>query len=169
MGVWTVGRVEEEVTRLNIAHQREARNIAGWIWEEIFSFSKADDHQLGEIQTRKLNEIFIRLQSGEPIQYIAGHAWFYGLKFKVTSDVLIPRPETEELVEWVYNDFKNAAAPIRILDIGTGSGCIAVTLKYLLKEKANVVGMDISKKALDVAHFNANAHQCEVEWKEIDF
>jgi release factor glutamine methyltransferase len=102
---------------------------------EITSFSKAKikafrEEEIKPGQTKKLSDILIRLKTGEPIQYILGHTEFYGLTFKVNPSVLIPRPETEELVEWVIASVGSGMLAVgSILDIGTGSGCIAISLK----------------------------------------
>lgn len=97
-----------------------------------------------------------RLQNKEPIQYILGKTTFFDLGFKVTPEVLIPRPETEELVLWVINDIKKqpTAKKIQILDIGTGSGCIAISLAKNL-QNADVSALDISENALLIAKENA--------------
>lgn len=98
-----------------------------------------------------------RLLQSEPIQYIIGKAWFDGLELQVTPDVLIPRPETEELVEWVLE--VNRGKPFaKIVDIGTGSGCIALALSKKLPQ-ASLTGVDISPKALEVARGNAERLQ----------
>lgn len=108
----------------------------------------------------KMNNILLGLVKGTPIQYIIGHTDFYGLKFKVNPSVLIPRPETEELVAWVLESRQSPAASSQvgqianILDIGTGSGCIAIALKKHLP-KANVSAVDISTAALATAKENA--------------
>lgn len=83
-------------------------------------------NNLSSSELSKIKDIIGRLKKSEPIQYVLGKTEFYGLNFKVSPDVLIPRPETEELVEWILSE--KAAGPVSILDIGTGSGCIAVTL-----------------------------------------
>ncbi len=101
---------------------------------------------------RKAEDIAFRLKSGEPIQYILGKTEFYGMPFMVTPDVLIPRPETEELVEWILAG--NRQPGFSVLDIGTGSGCIAVTLAKKI-HGANVYAWDISERALKVASENA--------------
>lgn len=101
---------------------------------------------------RKAEDIAFRLKSGEPIQYILGKTEFYGMPFMVTPDVLIPRPETEELVEWILAG--NRQPGFSVLDIGTGSGCIAVTLAKKT-HGANVYAWDISERALKVASENA--------------
>lgn len=104
-----------------------------------------------------------RLQSYEPIQYILGETYFYGLRFKVDQSVLIPRPETEELVDWIINDQNNYS--IRILDIGTGSGCIPITLATHLP-KATVHTLDISNEALNLAKDNAKSNAATVNFIE---
>ena len=107
-----------------------------------------------------------RLKTQEPIQYILGETEFYGLPFKVSKDTLIPRPETEELVEWIINDCKNKGY-ISILEIGTGSGCIPVALAKNLPNAA-VSSIDISKNALTVAKENAFLNNVSVNFIEQD-
>jgi release factor glutamine methyltransferase len=96
------------------------------------------------------------LKGGKPIQYVLGETFFYGLKFFVNQDVLIPRPETEELVQWILDEYpqSQASQEISILDVGTGSGCIAVSLQKKIS-LADVSAMDVSKSALEVASKNA--------------
>jgi release factor glutamine methyltransferase len=166
MDVWTIKGIEDRLREEKLAEGREVSNLGGWIWEEVFSFPK-NSHQ--RIDESFLNQILERIRNGEPIQYIAGHAWFYGMKFKVSPAVLIPRPETEELVEWIYEDWKNSSKPLRILDIGTGSGCIAITLKSLLQDQAEIVAIDISEEALQIAKANEIALHQEVEFIQHDF
>lgn len=103
----------------------------------------------------KLQDIVERLSVGEPIQHILGEAYFYGFPFRVSPDVLIPRPETEELVEWILSTYTLPDQPLRILDIGTGSGCIAITLAKKLPQ-SKVWAMDISPEALQMAQTNAD-------------
>ena len=112
----------------------------------------------------KFQTVIDRLKHYEPIQYILGDTEFYGLVFKVTPAVLIPRPETEELVDWVVNDFKGKQE-ISILDIGTGSGCIAIALAKNLP-KAKIYALDISKEAIAVAKKNAIDNKVDVEFIE---
>jgi release factor glutamine methyltransferase len=102
-------------------------------------------NHLSGSELRKAEDITFRLKSGEPIQYILGKTEFYGMPFMVTPDVLIPRPETEELVEWILAG--NRQPGFSVLDIGTGSGCIAVTLAKKT-HGANVYAWDISERAL---------------------
>ncbi|MBL0342065.1 MAG: peptide chain release factor N(5)-glutamine methyltransferase [Bacteroidetes bacterium] len=95
-----------------------------------------------------------RLAQGEPVQYVTGMQWFYGNKFIVNENVLIPRPETEELVAWLLDEYKGYKKRLKIMDIGTGTGCIPITLK-INKPAAYVTATDISQKALAIAQENA--------------
>lgn len=115
----------------------------------------------------KFDNAVIRLKKHEPIQYIIGVTEFYGLPFKVTESTLIPRPETEELVQWIIDSAKSKSETLSILDIGTGTGCIAVTLAENIAS-ARVYGIDVSKKALTVAKTNAKLNKVVVEFFEVD-
>ena len=97
-----------------------------------------------------------------PIQYIIGKTHFYGLEFKLNPHVLIPRPETQELVDWILNDVEQNS-PLQILDIGTGSGCIAVSLAKNLP-RASVTALDVSQKALDIARENAEINKVKIDF-----
>lgn len=110
-------------------------------------------------EQKQLDDILIRLQKQEPIQYIIGMEEFYGLTFEVNGDVLIPRPETGELIDWIVKEHKHAQA--KILDIGTGSGCIAISLAKNL-EAAEVVSWDVSEEALQVAARNCRRNDVRV-------
>lgn len=140
---------------------------------EIINLSKAQikafpEKELPPTETEKLNNILRRLQTGEPIQYILGHTEFYGLPFKVDPSVLIPRPETEELVEWILTSISGSQlATGNILDIGTGSGCIAISLKANLPA-AQISAIDISIKALDIAKQNADLNNVKINFIESD-
>lgn len=169
MGSWSVNEVAKKLEQSGIASGREAQSLSRWIWEDVFGFPPSSKEELAAELESKMHSTFKRLAEGEPVQYIAGHAWFYGMKFKVTGDVLIPRPETEELVEWVYTDFKHETRPLRILDIGTGSGCIAITLKKILRHRVSVFAVDISSAALEVARANAQQLNMDVEFFHRDF
>ncbi|RXM48955.1 peptide chain release factor N(5)-glutamine methyltransferase [Flavobacterium sp. YO12] len=109
------------------------------------------------------NSILEELKKEVPIQYLLGKTHFYGLEFEVNEHVLIPRPETEELVEWVINENKaiDKKKKIKILDIGTGSGCIAISLAKNLSN-AEVYAIDVSKKALETAKRNAISNKVEI-------
>jgi len=106
-----------------------------------------------------------RLKSSEPIQYIIGQAYFLNREFRVSPSTLIPRPETEDLVRWVVEDFKNEK--IRVLDIGTGSGCIAISLSKMILD-AEVVAIDVSEDALQIAKQNAEKLNAEIVFKHKD-
>lgn len=128
------------------------------------------DKQLSETQKKKLFEITERLKQAEPLQYILGETDFYGLIFKVNKHVLIPRPETEELVERILADINQLQATnkqIQILDIGTGSGCIAISLAKNIT-KGTVHAIDISEKALETATANALLNTATVSFKKLD-
>ena len=103
-----------------------------------------------------------KLKKLEPIQYVIGKTEFFGMKFFVNSDVLIPRPETEELIEWILS-YSDKSRNIRILDIGTGSGCIAVALKKFLPN-SQVTALDISEDAIKIAKDNAQQNEVEIEF-----
>ncbi|KAA3624165.1 MAG: peptide chain release factor N(5)-glutamine methyltransferase [Flavobacterium sp.] len=105
-----------------------------------------------------------RLQLNEPIQYIIGSTEFYGLPLVVSPDTLIPRPETEELVRWILEYDRKK---VKILDVGTGSGCIAIALARMMPE-AEVTAMDISDKALEIARKNADLNQVKVSFLQTD-
>ena len=128
------------------------------------------DKQLSDSQKEKLYQITERLKQAEPIQYILEKSDFYGLEFKVNKNVLIPRPETEELVERIVKYVKSNKADadkLNILDIGTGSGCIAITLASELPQ-AKVTAVDISEEALHVAQTNAQSNQVNITFKKVD-
>lgn len=149
----------------------EARAIARILIEELFGLSYTDmvcgaTDQLSADDTLRLDTVVRRIEQGEPLQHVLGYADFCGNRFSVNGSVLIPRPETEWLVdegERLINGASNAApsAPKRILDIGTGSGCIAISLKLRLGE-AYVEAWDISEEALRTAESNAKALKAEV-------
>lgn len=107
------------------------------------------------------------LKEEQPIQYILGETEFYGLPFKVNQYTLIPRPETEELVDWIISKLKNQYSEIRVLDVGTGSGCIAISLAKNLSN-AKVYALDVSKEAINMAKNNAQSNDVDVEFIEAD-
>ena len=138
---------------------------------EITQLSKAQlkafpERELPAEQVQKLKDILQQLQTGKPLQYILGHTEFYGLPFMVNSSVLIPRPETEELVQWVLSE-TGSRNPICILDIGKGSGCIPVTIKKHLP-RAQVSAIDISTDDLATAKSNAELNKVDVEFIKTD-
>lgn len=125
-----------------------------------------NDISISKEKFKHLYNTLSRLKSQEPIQYILGETEFFGLPFKVTKDTLIPRPETEELVEWILNDYyKNDE--ISILEIGTGTGCIPITLAKKLPN-ASVTSIDISTKAIAIAKENSTINNVAINFIEQD-
>jgi release factor glutamine methyltransferase len=149
----------------------EATAISIVLLEDLLTVSRPDVlsgiRMVTETEYSLITGSIVRLAKGEPLQYITGKAWFYGEQFMVTPDVLIPRPETEELVELILRSDLCGKAGLTILDIGTGSGCIPVTVKKKLPGAA-VAGMDISERALAVAEQNAMLHLADVSWIHMD-
>ena len=150
--------------------ETEASALARWILEEEFGFSTLElyagkDTDFPMEKRNRLNDILVRLARFEPIQYIIGKTEFCGLTLKVSSDVLIPRPETAELVDWIVSDCPQSG--LRVLDIGTGSGCIAITLAERMVE-AEVSAWDISERALAVARENALHNNVRITFSCMD-
>ncbi len=145
----------------------EAKSIAKIVFEDELALSSFESRlTFPIIHLNRLNEITERLLRHEPVQYILGKADFYGLKLKVTPNVLIPRQETEELVYLIIQTMSRSFSGT-ILDVGTGSGCIAIALKKKLP-KANVIAIDISESALDVAKENAEKNSVAIDFRCID-
>ncbi|PSR55397.1 peptide chain release factor N(5)-glutamine methyltransferase [Adhaeribacter arboris] len=157
---------------LNLIYDLSEANSIAWLLVE---------HELGwnrtQISLRKQEPIspeiwqkftpyLQRLQNHEPLQYITGYAHFYDLELRVTPDVLIPRPETEELVQLTIQENKSLP-DLQILDVGTGSGCIAIALSKNLPQ-ATVYGLDVSEPALAVARGNAEQYQLPIHWLQHD-
>ena len=148
----------------------EALSLAKMLLTEAFGFSTLElyggkDKEISGNRLRDLHEMLSRLKKNEPIQYIIGTESFCGLTFEVNPNVLIPRPETQELVRWIESDWKSV--PCRILDIGTGSGCISISLAKFL-EGAKVESWDISEGALQVARRNCVRNEVEVLLRQQD-
>ncbi|MGR7814639.1 peptide chain release factor N(5)-glutamine methyltransferase [Lacinutrix undariae] len=125
-------------------------------------------YEITETEAKPLFLALERLKNSEPIQYIVGETEFYGLPFLVNPYTLIPRPETEELVEWIIDSVKNrgdVSSEIKILDIGTGTGCIAISLAKQLPN-AKVYALDVSAEALKMAKKNANLNTVDVTFFE---
>jgi release factor glutamine methyltransferase len=123
--------------------------------------------KISETHAQLIKRFVNELKNFKPLQYVVGKTEFFGLPFKVNEYTLIPRPETEELVEWIIDDYNAKVFPVTILDIGTGSGCIPVSLRKHLA-LARVDGCDISPDALKVAAENAQINQLDVNFFEID-
>ncbi len=153
------------------------------IFKHVMQYSKTNiviNHNTvlpGEKQ-QAISQIIEQLLTCKPIQYITGQTVFLGLPFLVSPDVLIPRPETEELVDWIVTDYSNTDRPIQtrnttneaeiqILDIATGSGCIAIALQHFIK-KAQVSAFDISENILKIAKKNSHLNNAKVNFFQTD-
>lgn len=137
----------------------EAESFFYLILEDLKSLKRIDialhtETEFSDSEVVQWNEILEKLKQYIPVQYILGKAHFYGLEFEVNENVLIPRPETEELVDWVLSDAKQKKENLKILDIGTGSGCIAISLAKNLSI-SKISAIDVSEKALAIAQKNA--------------
>jgi release factor glutamine methyltransferase len=152
---------------IKLYEENEARSIAFQILNH-FDISRTNiltDKTIVFTETDKLNSIIEKINQAEPLQYILGETEFYGRKFSVNKNVLIPRPETEELVDIIINENKNK--DLKILDIGTGSGCIPITLSLEIPG-SKVYSMDISKDALTTAKENALSLNTTVDFIHFD-
>src|SRR3954463_16758567 len=153
------GRQQLLFQLFHIYEEREARNIADMVMEHLTEWRKIDrvvnkEVPLSAVQEQKLQQYITELLDHKPVQYVLQEAWFAGMKLYVNEQVLIPRPETEELVSWLISDLRLPIPDLKIIDIGTGSGCIPVVLKKQVGE-ATVYACDISERALEVARKNA--------------
>lgn len=144
----------------------EASALAFMLIEETTQLSKAQilTSDCDGTDADSLLSMAQTIASGTPIQQVLGYAYFCGMKLKVTPSVLIPRPETEELVRWVVDE---SPAPRSILDIGTGSGCIAIALAKALPQ-TRLTAIDISDEALAVARENAKMHDADIDFIQAD-
>lgn len=145
----------------------EAENLVNWLLEHHLGLRRVDMmHFLEEDNLPQALKVdFEKLKSGMPIQYILGHGPFYGREFLVTAETLIPRNETEELVHLIIKE--NPQPNLKILDIGTGTGCIPISLALEMKS-SEVFAIDISEKALEVAFENAETLQAKVNFSTCD-
>jgi release factor glutamine methyltransferase len=160
--------------RLEASYDRqEAQSLAFLMIEHLYGLSRAQILSGKTIDTDKnerLENNLVRLLRFEPLQYILGETSFYGLTFQVSPAVLIPRPETEEVVERIIlenNHTPDTSVPLSILDIGTGSGCIAISLKKHLPE-ATVHALDVSEDALRIAKANADRNRTTIHFMHYD-
>ncbi len=146
--------------------RREANTIASYIFEDLLSVKNAQTSKtsLSSLDKEVLDIASKRLLNNDPWQYVVGHADFYGLKFKVNTSTLIPRPETEELVDLIIKKHKSKTG-LKLLDIGTGSGCIAISLSKHLS-KALVTAIDIDERAIMTAQENALLNKVEVVFSQ---
>lgn len=172
----------------SVYDERESANITDWVFESIADIKRLDrisnrQQAISNEASEQLNIVLQQLLEHKPVQYVLGEAWFYKMKLKVNGHVLIPRPETEELVEWVVEEIRNKELEIRnkevsqltnhnspttILDIGTGSGCIAIALKKELPN-AEIFALDVSNDALQIAKQNAADLNTKLDFIQFDF
>jgi len=150
----------------------EASNITAMCFEKVMSITKSDviknpEFNLSESHHQILETYLSELLLNKPVQYVLGEAWFNTLKFKVDESVLIPRPETEELVNEVLQFIKTTHLQ-KVIDIGTGSGCIPITIKKELPETL-VTAIDVDEKAIAIATENALTHQTSIDFIQSDF
>lgn len=152
--------------------ESELQNITNWIFEKQLKLTSSQtilnpSFRVNQSDLIILEQMCYKLKAHKPIQYVLGEAEFYHLKFKVNQNVLIPRPETEELVDMVIKKFKTSTQTLNILDIGTGSGCIPISIKKNISA-ANVYGLDVSIAALEIAGHNAVANKVDVNLFKAD-
>ena len=153
-----------------VAEPQEVQAMIRVICEDIFNYDQVDvalrqESELPDFAQERITDAIARLRRHEPLQHIVGTARFHGHKFKVTPAVLIPRPETEQLVDLIIDE--NPGSDLRVLDMGTGSGCIAISLARALKF-AQVDALDVSRDALAVARENAESLKVKVRFFESD-
>ncbi len=152
----------------------EADEITDWVFEALADVSRSvllmhPDKKLDSPVRSKLEQALKKLLAHQPVQQVLGFTWFYKMKFNVNQSVLIPRPETEELVDLAIRTIPKKYAPnLQVLDIGSGSGCIPISIKKNLPQ-SNITSIDISEDALSVARDNANFHKVKVDFKQVDF
>ncbi len=172
----TIGEAHKHLSLVlqAIYDPREARNIANLVTEHITGFRSSERviHQqknLGVNEEELFQQTTIELLTHKPVQYVLHEVHWYKMKLYVDERVLIPRPETEELVNWIIEDAKQAAGDARgtMLDVGTGSGCIAIALKKSLPQ-IKMYATDISAEAINVAKQNAVKEKAEVEFIEMN-
>lgn len=147
--------------------QREAEQLMRVLLEDLLGVDlkrllMEPEMRIDELQHALLRKAVQRLLDGEPVQYVTGKAWFDGLLFQVNPSVLIPRPETEELV-WKIAETLSPDKPLRLWDVGTGSGCIAVALAKRFP-MAEVTAFDVSEEALATARFNAEQNAVKIDF-----
>jgi release factor glutamine methyltransferase len=159
-------------TLKQIYSEGEASKMTEMIFEYTAQINKQQiiikvEEELDETIEKQLQEALEKLLQHYPVQYIIGETWFYNLKFIVNKTVLIPRPETEELVFEAIQFLKNNDSK-KVIDIGTGSGCIPISIKKNI-ETANIISLDISEAALDIAKKNAILNNVSIDFRQINF
>lgn len=156
-----------EVILNQLYDAKEAANIQKIFWTDIFNYKGGINRTLHTQEIAVFNEAIEKLAKNFPIQYVTGVAYFYDLKLFVDENVLIPRPETEELVHLFLNETR-FEKKLKVLDVGTGSGCIPIIIKNK-RSDYTCVAIDISKAALAVAQNNAERHELKIDFRVCDF
>ena len=166
----------------HIYDDREAANIADLVMEHVTEWKKIDriinkQVVLSATQQELIKKYTSALLTHKPVQYVLNEAWFCGMKLFVNENVLIPRPETEELVDWVVRDLNNTQqgsslttyhSQLAIMDVGTGSGCIPIALKKKLPG-AQVYACDVSETALEISKKNAVEQKTDIDFLQMNF
>ena len=182
----TIQNATKQLTRqLQVIYdEREAGNIARWVMENLTGLAKSErvihkEENLSLLQEQDLEKMTGRLLNHEPVQYVLNEAWFYGCKLYVDQNVLIPRPETEELVGWLLQSVQSSEFRVqsqlpnkrnfKILDVGTGSGCIPIAIRKNLSMQFEVWACDIKDQVLTVARKNADDHHALIDFVAMDF
>ena len=175
-GPWPSTNTDAVVTawlmsRLSDVEGEERSGMARWLLEHVSGQGKGErmvaDMRWHESQLDRLAVMADRLNEGEPIQHVLGEGWFDGLRLEVSPSVLIPRPETEELVAAMADKVAGLEGPVRVADWCTGSGCMALAMKRR-QPQAEVVGYEWSMDALEVARSNARSTGMDVHWIHAD-
>ncbi len=171
----TIAEAKKEIRNAtsHLYEQREITAITALLLEKITGFTRLDqtiqkDVLIEQRKVESLQQAIVKLQQGMPIQYVLGEAWFYGFIFSVSEHTLIPRPETEELVAWVLSDLNNNISQVNLLDVGTGSGCIPITIAKKIST-IKTYGVDISTNALAIAKKNAQTIGSDTQFLQLDF
>ncbi len=151
----------------------EATVITDWVFENIAGIKKADLiknplQQIPAAIVKKLTEKKEELLQNKPVQYVMGNTTFYNMQLQVSNKVLIPRPETEEMTNHIINTYRFEQKQLGVLDIGTGSGCIAIAIKKNLPS-SKVIALDVSEGALDIARANAITNKTNIQCTHFDF
>jgi release factor glutamine methyltransferase len=171
-------REAEQIYIKTLSTLYDKQEVASLAWLSIshvckikrYEYLNLKDTEFPADQYESLLQILKEVKTGIPLQYVIGETEFYGLSFKVNPSVLIPRPETEELVEWILSDTrmsKISPEGLKIVDIGTGSGCIPISLKFHIPE-AQVYALDVSPTALDVSKQNAALNATRIHFIQDD-
>lgn len=166
----TIYQAYNEFLQLSTAlyGEREGQSVARLVFEDALGIRNIRrEDRLSEDALKEIKRIAEHIKAGEPVQYAIGQAHFYGLQLHVDHRVLIPRPETEELVHWILEDHKQNDS-LKVLDIGTGSGCIALALKKQ-RPQWEIYALDLREETLDVARTNALHLSLDVHFIHMDF